>query len=69
MRAISPRTTIARRRRSCPSRTAEKDADNYDNYSWTEHISRKWGQWYASPDELLEQLRLRGFKLPGMKES
>jgi len=21
----------------------------YDNYSWTEHISRKWGQWYASP--------------------
>jgi hypothetical protein len=33
----------------------------YDNYSWTEHISRKWGQWYASPKELLEQLMKRGF--------
>lgn len=35
----------------------------YDNYSWTEHISRKWGQWYRSPEELLEQLRKRGFFL------
>jgi len=35
----------------------------YDNYSWTEHISRKWGQWYPSPEELLEQLRQRGFDL------
>jgi nitroreductase len=33
----------------------------YDNYSWTEHISRKWGQWYASPGELLERLAQRGF--------
>jgi FMN reductase (NADPH) len=38
----------------------------YDNYSWTEHISRKWGQWYESPEELLNQLTERGFtiKLP-----
>jgi nitroreductase len=35
----------------------------YDNYSWTEHISRKWGQWYQSPDELLSQLAERGFKI------
>jgi hypothetical protein len=35
----------------------------YDNYSWTEHISRKWGQWYESPAELLTQLELRGFKV------
>ena len=35
----------------------------YDNYSWTEHISRKWGQWYSSPEELLEQLHKRGFFL------
>lgn len=34
----------------------------YDNYSWTEHISRKWGQWYESPKELLEQLEKRGFR-------
>jgi hypothetical protein len=33
----------------------------YGNYSWTEHISRKWGQWYHSPKELLEQLQKRGF--------
>ena len=35
----------------------------YDNYSWTEHISRKWGQWYASPRELLDQLAKRGFDI------
>jgi len=35
----------------------------YDNYNWTEHISRKWGQWYDSPDELVKQLSKRGFKL------
>ncbi len=35
----------------------------YDNYSWTEHISRKWGQWYESPDDLLAQLKSRGFDL------
>jgi len=33
----------------------------YDTYSWTEHISRKWGQWYESPAELLTQLSKRGF--------
>jgi hypothetical protein len=42
----------------------------YEDYSWTEHISRKWGQWYASPAELLEQLRKRGFDVfdPGTTE-
>ena len=35
----------------------------YDTYSWTEHISRKWGQWFADPEELLKQLKLRGFDL------
>jgi len=33
----------------------------YDTYSWTEHISRKWGQWYRSAAELLGQLTRRGF--------
>ena len=33
----------------------------YDTYSWTEHISRKWGQWLADPQELLEQLKKCGF--------
>jgi FMN reductase (NADPH) len=33
----------------------------YDNYSWTEHISRKWGQWLSDPKELLGQLEACGF--------
>jgi len=39
-----------------------EDTFTYDNYSWTEHISRKWGQWYQSPADLLEQLKKRGFE-------
>lgn len=35
----------------------------YADYSWTEHISRKWGQWYASPAELLNQLAKCGFEV------
>jgi len=34
---------------------------DYDSYSWTEHISRKLGQWEPSPKKLLEQLKKRGF--------
>jgi FMN reductase (NADPH) len=33
----------------------------YENYSWTEHICRKWGQWHPEPKELLEQFEKRGF--------
>jgi nitroreductase len=40
---------------------SRRETFTYDNYSWTEHISRKWGQWYPDPKELLEQLRKRGF--------
>lgn len=43
--------------------TEREETFTYDNYSWTEHISRKWGQWYRSPEELLEQLKKRGFDL------
>lgn len=35
----------------------------FDDYSWTEHISRKWGQWYPDPKDLLEQFEKRGFYL------
>ena len=39
--------------------------DDYtlDNYSWSEHISRKWGQWAKSPNALLDTLKERGFSL------
>ncbi len=40
-----------------------KDNYTFDNYSWTEHISRKWGQWAESPNDLLDTLRERGFSL------
>jgi len=39
----------------------------YDNYSWTEHICRKWGQWFPEPKKLLEQLEKRGFYIIGKK--
>jgi FMN reductase (NADPH) len=35
----------------------------YDTYSWTEHISRKWGQWYKTPSLLIDQLSKRGFDI------
>lgn len=33
----------------------------YENYSWTEHISRKWAQWLRDPKELLDQMEKCGF--------
>jgi nitroreductase len=38
-----------------------RETFTYDNYSWTEHICRKWGQWYPDSKGLLEQLEKRGF--------
>jgi nitroreductase len=35
----------------------------YSDYSWTEHISRKWGQWLQDPRELLGQLEECGFSI------
>ncbi len=37
---------------------------DFANYGWTEHISRKAGQWFALPDELLEQFASCGFHIP-----
>lgn len=44
-----------------------KETFTYDNYSWTEHICRKWGQWYPDPETLLEQFRKRGFYITGKR--
>jgi nitroreductase len=35
----------------------------YDDYSWTEHMGRKWGQWFPSPDDILAEFEKRGFHL------
>ena len=40
-----------------------EDRYTFDDYSWTEHISRKWGQWDQSPNELLDMLQECGFSL------
>ena len=40
-----------------------KETFTYDDYSWTEHISRKWGQWFPSPNKMLEALQRQGFDL------
>jgi FMN reductase (NADPH) len=37
----------------------------FGDYSWTEHISRKAGQWHTSPKALLEQFARCGFNIPG----
>jgi len=33
----------------------------YDNYSWTEHISRKWGLWLRDPKDVLNEMEKCGF--------
>ena len=46
-----------------PLEEGRKESLTFDSYSWTEHISRKLGQWSTSPDEMLEQLAARGFNI------
>jgi nitroreductase len=40
-----------------------RETFTFDNYSWTEHISRKLGQWDKDPRVLLQQLEKRGFNI------
>lgn len=46
-----------------PLREGREETYTFDNYGWTEHISRKAGQWLQSPEELLEQLEACGFNI------
>lgn len=46
-----------------PLEGGREETFTHEDYSWTEHISRKWGQWYPSPDDLLAQLKERGFEI------
>jgi nitroreductase len=50
-----------------PLQGGREETFTYDTYSWTEHISRKTGQWLQSPDELLEQFAKCGFHIPGFE--
>ena len=40
-----------------------KETFTYDDYSWTEHICRKLGQWEADPKQLLDPLDTCGFQV------
>jgi nitroreductase len=40
-----------------------------DNYGWTEHISRKWGQWFPLADDLLAELARCGFEIGTVERS
>lgn len=46
-----------------PLSDGREEMFSFDNYSWTEHISRKLGQWGNDPKELLTQLAACGFDL------
>ena len=54
-----------KQRAKIPLENGRKETFTYDNYSWTEHISRKWGQWLQDPQELLDQLKKCGFSFTG----
>jgi len=50
----------------------KEDDYTYDNYSWTEHISRKWGQYFPWPkglEDLLKQLKSQGFNISDTKHN
>ena len=40
-----------------------KETYDFDTYGWTEHISRKWGQWHGDIDQLLNNLKECGLEL------
>jgi nitroreductase len=51
-----------------PLQINRSETFTYESYSWTEHICRKWGQWYPEPKVLLEQLEKRGFYITGKRQ-
>ena len=46
-----------------PLSEGREETLDYDEYSWTEHISRKLGQWGVDPSELRRALQACGFDL------
>ena len=46
-----------------PLQGDREETFTFDDYSWTEHISRKWGQWLPSPARLLEKMAICGFNI------
>lgn len=46
-----------------PLETDRKETFDYSNYGWTEHMGRKWGQWFGSPKDILAEFEKCGFYL------
>lgn len=55
----------ARANYKIPLQKVRKETFTYEDYGWTEHMCRKWGQWFPDPSELLKQLEKRGFHVDG----
>jgi FMN reductase (NADPH) len=52
-----------------PLQGDREETFSFDDYSWTEHMGRKWGQWLGSPEQLLAQLAACGFRIDGGEDS
>ena len=46
-----------------PLADGKEETFSFDNYSWTEHISRKLGQLGKDPEDLLQNIRECGFNI------
>lgn len=55
------------RKAMIPLEVDREETYTLDDYSWTEHISRKCGQWFPTPDEIIEVYDICGFNIPGSK--
>lgn len=52
-----------------PLEGEREETFTFDDYSWTEHISRKWGQWLPSLDTLIHHLASCGFNITVAREN
>jgi nitroreductase len=48
-----------------PLEGEREETYTFENYSWTEHISRKLGLWQMSPGAILSAFKKCGFRMPG----
>jgi hypothetical protein len=46
-----------------PLAGGRRETFSFDTYSWTEHQSRKWGQWAKDLGQLVRIFNSRGFRL------
>ncbi|MEE9554185.1 MAG: nitroreductase family protein [candidate division Zixibacteria bacterium] len=50
-------------KRKIALKDGREETYTYDTYGWTEHISRKWGQWHPDIAELLDNFKECGLEL------